>query len=175
MTSSSCTRSISSDAVRRFYKSAREKNLEGIIGKKRESTYQERRSRDWVKIKTGYEQEFVVGGWTEPKGSRKGFGALLLGVHQAKGLQFVGSVGTGFTAKLLQELYARLRAIERKTSPFVNEVVANSPIHWTSPELVVEARFAEWTRDGYLRQPAYLGLRPDKSADEVVAEIPVSV
>ncbi len=158
-----------------LFKSAREKNLEGIIGKKRESTYQERRSRDWVKIKTGHEQEFVVGGWTEPKGSRKGFGALLLGVHQPKGLQFVGSVGTGFTAKVLQDLYARLRAIERKTSPFVNEVVANSPIHWASPELVIEARFAEWTRDGYLRQPAYLGLRPDKSADEVVAEIPVNV
>ncbi len=158
-----------------LFKSAREKNLEGIIGKKRESTYQERRSRDWVKIKTGYEQEFVVGGWTEPKGSRKGFGSLLLGVHKAEGLQFVGSVGTGFTAKSLQELYARLRAIERKASPFVNDVVANSPVHWTSPELVVEVRFAEWTRDGYLRQPAYLGLRPDKSADEVVAEIPVNV
>lgn len=158
-----------------LYRSAREKKLEGIIGKKRDSTYQERRSRDWVKIKTSYEQEFVVGGWTEPKGSRKGFGALLLGVRNKNALLFVGSVGTGFTAKMLPQLYARLRSIERKTSPFANAVVANSPSHWTSPEIVVEVRFAEWTRDGYLRQPAYVGLRPDKSADEVVAEIPVNV
>jgi bifunctional non-homologous end joining protein LigD len=156
-----------------LFESACKKDLEGIIGKKRDSTYQERRSRDWVKIKTGHEQEFVVGGWTEPKGSRKGFGALLLGVYQAKSLRFVGSVGTGFSAKLLQQLYSRLQALERKTSPFVNDVVANSPVHWTSPELVVEVRFSEWTRDGYLRQPAYTGLRLDKPAGDVVAEIPV--
>ncbi len=155
-----------------LYASARKSKLEGIIGKKRTSTYQERRSRDWVKIKTGYEQEFVVGGWTEPKGSRKGFGALLLGVYQGKSLRFVGSVGTGFSAKLLAELYERLRKLERKSSPFSNEVIANSPAHWVKPELVVEARFSEWTRDGYLRQPAYMGLRPDKEAAEVVAEIP---
>jgi bifunctional non-homologous end joining protein LigD len=158
-----------------LFENARKNDLEGIIGKKRDSTYQERRSRDWVKIKTGHEQEFVVGGWTEPRGSRKGFGALLLGVFQAKSLRFVGSVGTGFTGKVLQQLYARLRAIERKTSPFVNDVVANAPCHWTSPELVVEVRFSEWTRDGYLRQPAYLGLRSDKSATDVVAELPVNV
>jgi bifunctional non-homologous end joining protein LigD len=157
-----------------LFTSARKSNLEGIIGKKRSSTYQERRSRDWVKIKTGYEQEFVVGGWTEPKGSRKGFGALLLGVYEGNSLRFVGSVGTGFSTKLLAELYERLRKLERKTSPFSNAVIANSPTHWTKPELVVEARFSEWTRDGYLRQPAYLGLRPDKKADEVVAEIPVN-
>ncbi len=92
-----------------LFENARKGGLEGIIGKRRDSAYQERRSRDWVKIKTGYEQEFVVGGWTEPKGSRKGFGALLLGVHQDKALRFVGSVGTGFGAKLIDELYARLR------------------------------------------------------------------
>jgi bifunctional non-homologous end joining protein LigD len=152
---------------------ARKPRLEGIIGKKRDSTYQERRSRDWVKIKTGYEQEFVVGGWTEPKGSRRGFGALLLGVYQRKSLRYVGAVGTGFTAKMLRELHERLREIERKTSPFVNDVDANAPTHWASPELVVQVRFAEWTRDGYLRQPAYLGARPDKAARDVVAELPV--
>jgi bifunctional non-homologous end joining protein LigD len=149
--------------------------LEGIIGKNRASTYQERRSRDWVKIKTGHEQEFVVGGWTDPKGGREGFGALLLGVHQDKALRYVGSVGTGFSTKLLSNLYERLRKIERKTSPFVNPVDVRPHPHWTSPELVVEVRFSEWTRDGYLRQPAFLGLRPDKRAAEVVAEIPEHV
>jgi bifunctional non-homologous end joining protein LigD len=156
-----------------LFANARKQHLEGIIGKRRDSAYQERRSRDWVKIKTGYEQEFVVGGWTEPKGSRKGFGALLLGVFESKSLRFVGSVGTGFSAKLLRQLSAQLRSLERKTSPFANPVVANSPIHWASPELVVEVRFSEWTRDGYLRQPAYLGLRPDKPARDVTAEIPL--
>jgi bifunctional non-homologous end joining protein LigD len=158
-----------------LFESACKQHLEGIIGKKRDSTYQERRSRDWVKIKTGYEQEFVVGGWTEPKGSRKGFGALLVGAYQGKSLRFVGSVGTGFTEKLLRQLYERLRSIERKTSPFSNDVIANAPKHWVSPELVAEVRFSEWTRDGYLRQPAFLGLRTDKSARDVVAEIPVDV
>jgi bifunctional non-homologous end joining protein LigD len=150
---------------------ARQRRLEGIIGKRRQSSYQERRSRDWVKIKTGNEQEFVVGGWTEPKGSRKGFGALLLGVYEGKKLRYVGSVGTGFSTKLLAELYERLRKIERKSSPFFNDVDANAPTHWTAPKLVVEVRFAEWTRDGYLRQPAYVGLRLDKEPGAVVAEI----
>jgi bifunctional non-homologous end joining protein LigD len=163
------------DRGQALFASAVKRRLEGIIGKNRTSTYQERRSRDWVKIKTGHEQEFVVGGWTEPKGSRKGFGALLLGVYQNKSLQYVGSVGTGFNAKLLDELYHRLRKIERKTSPFINEVDARSQPHWTKPDLVVEVRFSEWTRDGYLRQPAFLGLRPDKRAADVVAEIPVQV
>ncbi len=163
------------DRGKALYENARKRRLEGIIGKKCDSTYQERRSRDWVKIKTGHEQEFVVGGWTDPKGSRKGFGALLLGVYQKDKLRYVGSVGTGFSTKLLSELSARLRQLDRKTSPFVNEVDVRPRPHWTSPELVVEVRFSEWTRDGYLRQPAYLGLRLDKRAREVVAEIPEHV
>jgi bifunctional non-homologous end joining protein LigD len=155
-----------------LFESAKKQQLEGIIGKKRDSTYQERRSRDWVKIKTGNEQEFVVGGWTEPKGSRKGFGALLVGVNAKNGLRYVGSVGTGFTAKVLSQIHARLEKLERKTSPFVNDVDANAPVHWCRPQLVAEVRFSEWTRDGYLRQPAFLGLRADKSANDVVAELP---
>ncbi|HEY2474250.1 MAG TPA: non-homologous end-joining DNA ligase [Candidatus Cybelea sp.] len=155
-----------------LFEIAQQRRLEGIIGKRRGSTYQERRSRDWVKIKTGNEQEFVVGGWTEPKGSRKGFGALLLGVYEGNKFRYVGSVGTGFSAKLLADLHARLLKIERKSSPFVNEVDANAPTHWTAPKLVVEVRFSEWTRDGYLRQPAYIGLRLDKEPTAVVAEIP---
>jgi bifunctional non-homologous end joining protein LigD len=155
-----------------LYDIARRRQLEGIIGKLRTSKYQERRSRDWVKIKTSLEQEFVVGGWTEPKGSRKGFGALLIGVYEKKSLRYVGSVGTGFSTKVLADLYDRLRKLERKTSPFVNAVDANAPVHWCTAELVVQVRFTEWTRDMYLRHPAYLGLRLDKDAADVVAEKP---
>ena len=156
----------------KLYEQAKRNDLEGIIAKKRASTYQERRSRDWLKIKAQFEQEFVIGGWTEPKGSRSGFGALLLGVYEDKKLRYVGSVGTGFSSKLLGEIYARLQKLERKTSPFVNEVIANAPVHFTKPELVAEVRFTEWTRERYLRQPAYLGLREDKDPKEVVAELP---
>ncbi len=156
-----------------LFEVARERRLEGIIGKRRDSTYQERRSRDWVKIKTGYEQEFVVGGWTEPKGSRKGFGSLLLGVYEKKKLRYVGSVGTGFTQAKLAELYERMKKIELESSPFFNDVDANAPMHWCSPQVVVDVRFAEWTRDGFLRQPAYLGLRLDKLPADVIAEVPV--
>ncbi|HTX58667.1 MAG TPA: non-homologous end-joining DNA ligase [Verrucomicrobiae bacterium] len=154
-----------------LFAQAKREHLEGIIAKKRASTYQERRSRDWLKIKAQHEQEFVVAGWTEPKGSRTGFGALLLGVYENEKLRYVGSVGTGFSAKVLRELHARLRALERKTSPFANEVDANAAVHWAKPRLVAEVRFTEWTRDGYLRQPAYLGMREDKDPRDVVAEI----
>jgi bifunctional non-homologous end joining protein LigD len=156
----------------KLYEQAQRNGLEGIIAKKRLSTYQERRSRDWLKIKAQFEQEFVVGGWTEPKGSRSGFGALLLGVYEGKKLRYVGSVGTGFSAKLLGEIYAKVKKLERKTSPFENEVVANAPVHFAKPELVAAVRFAEWTREKYLRQPAYLGLREDKDPKDVVAELP---
>ncbi|MGR4065710.1 MAG: DNA ligase D [Vulcanimicrobiaceae bacterium] len=155
---------------RALFAKAQQSGLEGIIGKKRDSTYQERRSRDWVKIKARLEQEFVIGGWTEPRGSRKGFGALLMGVYEGKSLRYCGSVGTGFTENALRDLLARLKKIERKTSPFVNEVTTTEAAHWVVPELVAQVHFAEWTRDGYLRQPAYLGLRLDKAAKEVVLE-----
>ena len=159
---------------RALFAKAEQTGLEGIIGKKRDSTYQERRSRDWVKIKARLEQEFVIGGWTEPRGSRKGFGALLVGVYEGKNLRHVGSVGTGFTESVLRDLVGRLKKLERKTSPFANDVVTSETAHWVKPELVAQVHFAEWTRDGYLRQPAYLGLRLDKSAKDVVMEKPAA-
>jgi bifunctional non-homologous end joining protein LigD len=155
-----------------LYEQARERRLEGIIGKLRDSTYQERRPRDWVKIKAQQEQEFVVGGWTEPRGSRKGFGSLLLGAYEGKNLRYVGHVGTGFSVKLISEIMRKLRDLERDTSPFVNKVVANTKPHWVRPQLVAEVRFSEWTRDCYLRQPAFLGLRTDKDAKDVKLELP---
>jgi bifunctional non-homologous end joining protein LigD len=155
-----------------LFEVAQKRQLEGIVGKKRASPYQERRSRDWVKIKAQHSAEFVVGGWTEPRGSREGFGALLLGAHDGSTFRYVGHVGTGFSQKVLRELHGRLKRLERKTSPFDTPVEANMQAHWSKPELVVEVRFTEWTRDLLLRHPAYLGLRPDKPASAVTLELP---
>ncbi len=155
-----------------FFEQAQRNNLEGIMGKKRSSLYQERRSRDWVKIKTQLEQEFVVGGWTDPRGSRKGFGALLLGAYNDEKLHFVGSVGTGFSEKVIREIMAELQKLARASSPFGGDVVANAPKHWVEPELVAHVRFTEWTRDRQLRHPAFLGLRSDKAARDVKLELP---
>jgi len=156
-----------------LFAQAEKQQLEGIIGKRRESLYVERRTRDWVKIKAQLVQEFVIGGYTEPRGSRAGFGALLLGAYNGKNLEYVGHVGTGFNTKLLRSLTGDLKKIERKTSPFSNPVESNTKPHWVEPKLVAQVRFTEWTRDGYLRQPAFLGLRVDKDAKEVVRERPI--
>lgn len=156
-----------------LFAQAEKKQLEGIIGKRRDSLYVERRTRDWVKIKAQLVQECVIGGFTEPRGSRTGFGALLLGLYDGKDLYYVGHVGTGFNTKLLQSLTADLKKIERKTSPFKNAVAANTKAHWVEPKLVAQIRFTEWTRDGYLRQPAFLGLRLDKKPKDCVRERPV--
>jgi bifunctional non-homologous end joining protein LigD len=150
-----------------LFEQAKQRQLEGIIGKRRRSTYQERRSRDWVKIKAQNEQEFVIGGWTQPRGSRKGFGALLLGVYEGDELRYVGHVGTGFSAKGIDAIMARLTPLEVKRSPFSSEIASNTPAHWVKPELVAQVRFAQWTREGHLRQPAFLGLRIDESANDV--------
>lgn len=160
---------IVGDGVRLF-EQARRRGLEGIVAKRMSSRYEQRRSRDWRKIKTGAEQEFVVGGWTDPKGSRKGFGALLLGVYDGRSLRYVGAVGTGFDARRIADLMERLQPLARKTTPFATPVAANASPHWCKPELVVQVRFAEWTREGSLRQPVYLGVRDDKRARDVVAE-----
>jgi bifunctional non-homologous end joining protein LigD len=155
-----------------LFAQAKKNQLEGIMGKKRASLYYERRTRDWVKIKAQLNEEFVVGGWTDPRGSRKGFGALLLGAYKGKELHFVGSVGTGFSGKRIDDIMRKLDKLPRATSPFVNDVEANAGIHWVKPELVAEVRFTEWTRDLRLRQPAFLGLRTDKPAKTVTFELP---
>ncbi len=155
-----------------FFDAAKKRGLEGIVGKKRSSLYQERRSRDWVKIKAQLEGEFVVGGWTDPRGSRKGFGALLLGARDGGKLRYVGSVGTGFNHKTLAALHARLLRIARKTSPFDMPVDVREATHWVKPELVVQVRYTELTRDLQLRHPAYLGERFDKPAEDVTLELP---
>ena len=144
---------------------------EGLIAKRRGSTYQPRRSKDWLKLKCVRRQEAVVGGFTDPKGSRSGLGALLVGVYDGDELRFAGKVGTGFDDATLASLYRRLHAIERSTSPFADPI-RESGVHWVAPELVVEVGFGEWTSSGRLRHPRYLGLRPDKDPADVVREPP---
>ena len=156
----------------KLFKLAEKGGLEGIMAKRRDSEYESgRRTRTWLKIKTAKRQEFVVGGFTDPRGSRSGFGALIVGYYQKGKLIYAGHVGTGFDAKMLAALSARLKKLERKTSPFATTPPKSAaPAHWVSPELVCEVRFTEWTDEGYLRHPAFMGLREDKDAKKVVRE-----
>lgn len=150
-----------------------EKEWEGIIAKRKDSTYQEgKRTGDWRKIKIRRAQEAVICGFTSPKGSRQGFGALILGLYEQDTLRYIGNCGTGFDDQLLVDLHQRLRKMGRKTKPFSKEtVVANeSSAQWTTPRLVCEVYYSEWTQQNHLRHPVFKGLRPDKSADEVVVE-----
>jgi bifunctional non-homologous end joining protein LigD len=144
---------------------------EGVIAKRAASPYVSKRSRDWLKLKCAHGQEFVVGGWTAPKGSRERLGALLVGYYDGATLHYAGKVGTGFDRGTLQMLGDKLERLERSTSPF-QEGGPPRDARWAEPELVAEIGFAEWTRDGKLRQPRYQGLRDDKSAREVVREVP---
>ncbi|MET9494127.1 non-homologous end-joining DNA ligase [Streptomyces sp. NPDC006552] len=145
---------------------------EGLIAKRAESTYQPRRSDDWLKLKCSQGQEFVVGGFTEPAGSRTGLGALLVGYYDDAGeLRYAGKVGTGFDRRTLLALRQRLDALEVSASPFAGRVAPRSA-HWVRPALVVQIDFAEWTRDGMLRHPRYQGTRDDKNPADVVREQP---
>ncbi|MEX3962147.1 DNA ligase D [Paraburkholderia sp. EG286B] len=150
-----------------------EANLEGLVAKRRDSPYTSTRSAAWLKLRCSRRQEFVIGGFTEPKGSREGFGALLLGVHGDDGaLQYAGRVGTGFDAARLEAIAGELRARERKTSPFeaVPAAERRASVHWVHPELVAEVRFKTWTSAGVVRQASFVGLRADKPAKDIVRE-----
>ncbi|MGH7737164.1 MAG: non-homologous end-joining DNA ligase [Candidatus Tyrphobacter sp.] len=155
-----------------FFDRAKRAGLEGIVAKRRDSLYRERRSREWLKIKAFLEQEFVIGGWTDPQGSRVALGSLLLGAYEKGRLVYAGNVGTGFGDRLLRELHGKLKRLERTTSPFAKGEVLRGA-HYAQPTLVAQIRFAEWTREGYVRQASFLGLRVDKDPKDVVREIPV--
>ncbi|MDB5960661.1 MAG: ligD [Massilia sp.] len=147
--------------------------LEGVIGKRRDSRYVQRRSPDWIKLKCGKRQEFVIGGYTDPQGSRVGIGALLLGTHDENGvLQYAGNVGTGFNARVLRELKEKLSALDTDVSPFPPRAVAGRKHHWVKPVLLCEISFAEWTRDGAVRHAVFHGLREDKPAKAITREVP---
>jgi len=157
------------DSERRFAEACRS-GWEGLIAKRADAPYTRGRSRYWLKLKCAWEQEFVIGGFTDPAGRRSDFGALLVGYHEDGELRYAGKVGTGYSAATLHDLGARLRALETPESPFLDARPIPRGTHWTRPELVGEIGFAEWTADGRLRQARFLGLRDDKDPHEVVRE-----
>jgi bifunctional non-homologous end joining protein LigD len=160
-----------------LFKVAEQKGLEGILAKKRDSIYQERRSSEWLKIKIRHRMECVIGGYTEPEGSRAHFGSVVLGLYDKQAhLIHVGQAGSGFTQKSLAEIWKLLKKLETKQNPFYGEVEALRKVYWVKPELVAEIEYAEWT-DGAtsgsgpkLRAPVFLGLRDDKSPKECLLE-----
>jgi bifunctional non-homologous end joining protein LigD len=156
---------------RALYKTALARGWEGLVAKHLDSRYRSgKRTPDWRKLKITLEQEFLVGGWTEPRNSRGYLGALLLGVNGAGGLQYVGHTGTGFSEAELARVWNLLKSREIASSPFENRPPTNERPHWARPELVAQVRFTEWTADGKLRHPVYLGLRDDVTPAEVRRE-----
>ena len=150
---------------------ARREGWEGVIAKRRGSPYENRRSKHWLKMKCESSQEFVVGGFTDPQGSRVGLGALLVGYYAGDDLVFAGKLGTGFDTRLLLDLRSRLDAIEIPQSPFTRATgLPRVRAHWVRPEVVVQAAFLEWTANGKLRHPRLLGIRRDKAARDVGRE-----
>jgi bifunctional non-homologous end joining protein LigD len=145
---------------------------EGLIAKRLGTPYVSTRSRDWLKLKCTRAQELVIGGFTAPRGSRTDLGALLVGHFEGDRLRYAGKVGTGFTRATLRELADQLRPLVRETSPFEPEKGIPRAATWVEPELVAQIAFMEWTSDGRLRHPSFLGLRNDKPAREVVREEP---
>jgi bifunctional non-homologous end joining protein LigD len=159
-----------------LFEVAWQKGLEGILAKRRGSYYEERRSREWLKIKIRHQLEAVVGGYTEPEGSRQYFGSIVLGLYDKEGnLVHVGQAGSGFTQMTLASVWKLLKPLETKTNPFHGKVEALKKVHWVKPELVAQIEFTEWTHatdEGgpKLRAPVFLGLREDKDPSECVLE-----
>jgi bifunctional non-homologous end joining protein LigD len=158
----------------RYHREACEKGWEGIIAKRADAPYTSGRSGDWLKLKCVADQELVIGRFTDPRGSRAGFGALLVGHFDGDGLAYAGKVGTGYNELLLRELRAELDRLGRADAPFTRNIenLPQKGVHWVEPKLVAQIGFAEWTRDGRLRHPRFQGLRRDKDPREVVRERP---
>jgi len=164
---------VASLAEEKPWERACSEGWEGVIAKRRDSPYEHRRSPHWLKMKCEATQELVVGGFTDPQGTRVGLGALLVGYFEGDDFVFAGKVGTGFDTKLLRELRARLDALEIPEPPFTKAVgLPRVRTHWVRPEVVVQVAFTEWTVHDKLRHPRLLGVRTDKAAREVVRETP---
>jgi bifunctional non-homologous end joining protein LigD len=166
------TESVEGDGKKMLEK-ARRQGWEGIMAKRMDSRYEPgKRTRGWLKLKIEFREEFVVGGYTEPRNSREKIGALLLGYFDGDRFIYVGHTGGGFTRQSLNDMYKRLKPLERKTSPFEETPKTNEKAHWVKPEVVVEVKFSEWTADRRLRQPIFVGVRDDKAAKDVEIESP---
>lgn len=156
-----------------FYKAALEQRLEGIVAKDKNCTYKlNKRTKDWLKIKTRQSQEAIICGFTKPKGSRNYFGSLVLGVYKGKELKYIGQSGGGFNEQLLKDLKRKLDTLVTDNSPFKEKVTAHTKITWVKPKLICEVSFSEWTEEDLMRHPIFLGLREDKNAENVIMEKP---
>jgi DNA ligase D-like protein (predicted ligase) len=154
-----------------YYREACRRGWEGIVAKDEASEYVSKRTRAWLKFKCAHEQEFVIVGYTDPRGHRSGFGALLLGYYDRGRLVYAGKVGTGFDEATLQRLGRHLRKLQTTMPPFAERGLPRRGVHWVNPALVAEVAFTEWTPDGRLRHPRFVGLRDDKSPKEIVREV----
>ena len=148
-----------------FFKQIQKFHLEGMIAKRAAGPYIQKRSSDWLKIKTIQRSEVVVGGYTEPRGARSYFGALVVGLYKDRKLHYVAHVGGGFNQKTLASIYKILQPLKTKQSPFVDAPKTNEPVQWLKPKLVAEVKFSEWTAEARLRHPVFVGLREDKKAE----------
>jgi bifunctional non-homologous end joining protein LigD len=145
-----------------FFKEIEKFNLEGMIAKRANSPYVPKRSSDWLKVKTIQRSEVVVGGYTEPRGSRSYFGALVVGLYKDHELHYVAHVGGGFNQRTLADIYELMQPLKTKQGAFVDAPKTNEPVQWLKPKLVAEVKFSEWTADARLRHPVFVGLREDK-------------
>jgi bifunctional non-homologous end joining protein LigD len=149
-----------------FFKQIEKFHLEGMIAKRAASPYVQKRSKDWLKVKTVLRSEVVVGGYTEPRGSRSYFGALVVGLYRDRELHYVAHVGGGFNHRTLAEIYKLMQPLKTKQSPFVDAPKTNEPVQWIKPKLVAEVKFSEWTADHRMRHPIFIGLRDDKKPED---------
>jgi bifunctional non-homologous end joining protein LigD len=149
-----------------FFKQIEKFHLEGMIAKRAASPYVQKRTRDWLKVKTIQRSEVVIGGYTEPRGSRAYFGALVVGLYRGHDLHYVAHVGGGFNQRSLAEIYKLMQPLKTKASPFVDAPKTNEPVQWLKPKLVAEVKFSEWTADRRLRHPVFIGLREDKKPED---------
>jgi bifunctional non-homologous end joining protein LigD len=162
-----------SEHGKRLFREAEHQGLEGVMAKRADSRYLSgARSKDWLKIKVGKRQEAVIVGFTAPKRTRPRFGALVLAVRERKDWRYVGHVGTGFSHAVLEELHANMLSLRTAKSPFKQRIKDEAVTTWIKPKLVAEVKFTEWTSGGEMRHPAFLGLREDKKATDVVLEMP---
>ena len=154
-----------------FFRHIEKFRLEGMIAKRAASKYVQKRTADWLKVKTVLRSEVVIGGYTQPRGTRSHFGSLVCGLYREKDLQYVAHVGGGFNERTLASIYKLMQPLKNERSPFVNAPKTNEPVQWIKPRLVAEVKFSEWTADERMRQPVFLGLREDKKPEDCRFEL----